>query len=785
VTPPATRPATSAAARLQPPSGVALRTVLDLSSQVLCVCDVQGRIVWSNSGFERALGYGREKVAGRRLTELADAEGRRALVGAGFPADGSAAHAGDGGQAGAVDRRRETAALVTMCCSDGEVRTIDWRIRRDQERALIFAAGRDVTAQVAADEAVRISEARLRAVVGHSPSAIFVKNLSGRYLMANDAWCRLLGRSPEEVVGLTDLDIHAGNARRLSDIEGRLAVDPSVTGELHMETPSGPHDLLVSCFVLSGDDRNRYAVGGIAVDITERKSVEAALREGERLLSAMLEASPDIISLLDHDGRINHVSSAEKQLLGHRHANPSGTELYRLVHPDDFDEVASAFIAMVTGSRSQLHVRYRVRHARGHWVTMDSSAQALVDDEGRFQGAVVVSRDVTSRLESESKLQALRQAAEQASRAKSDFLSRMSHELRTPLNAILGFSQLLQMDELSIQQSETVDHILRAGDHLLKLIDEVLDIARIETGHLELAIRAVYLSEVVSEAISLNRAAAERAEVVVQSAIDADDGPAVLADRQRLLQVLNNLVSNAVKYNRPGGRVDISYQSTPAGRVRLAVADTGQGIRPENMARVFEPFDRLGAEQSGVDGTGVGLALAKNLVERMHGSLEVESVPEVGSTFFVELPQAVLAGGPQGGSARRTTGTSSATFQILLVEDGLASQELIERVVARRPGVLVLGASNGQAALDLARAHHPDLVLLDLDLPDMEASALLEQLGNDAATSSTPVAVLGSERSSGRVRRLLGRGVAGRLAKPVDARALLSLLDAARAASGR
>ena len=777
-----TRPATSATAALQPPSGLGLHTVLDLSSQVLCVCDLHGRIVWSNSGFERALGYVRETVAGRRLADLADAEGRRILVAAGVPAQG--AHTDDvAGRGGAGPR--ETAALVTMRRRDGEVRTIDWRIRIEPDRLLVFAAGRDVTAQVAADEAVRTSEARLRAVVGHSPSAIFVKDLSGRYLMANDAWCRLLGRSPEEVVGLTDLEIHAGNARRLSDIEGRLATDPSVTGELHMETPEGPHDLLLSCFVLNGDDGSRYAVGGIAVDITERKSVEAALREGDRLLNAMLEASPDIISLLDHQGRVNHVSSAERRLLGHQHANPSGTELYALVHPDDFDHVASAFISMVTGSRSQIHVRYRVRHTEGHWVTMDSRAQAQFDEQGRFQGAVVVSRDVTSRLESELKLQALRQSAEQASRAKSDFLSRMSHELRTPLNAILGFSQLLQMDDLAVQQSEAVDHILRAGRHLLALIDEVLDIARIETGHLELAVRAVFLSEVVAEAVMLNRPAAERAEVVVQSTIDLDEGPAVLADRQRLLQVTNSLVSNAVKYNRPGGRVDISCQSTPSGRVRLAVADTGQGIRPGDMARVFEPFDRLGVEQSGVEGTGVGLALAKNLVERMHGSLEVESVPEVGSTFFVELPQAIMADRPQAGSARRTTTAGSAAmFQLLLIEEGLESLDLVERVVARRPGVLVLAAVNGRMAIDLAREHHPDLVLLDLDLPDMEASALLEQLGSDPATSSTPVAVLGSESSNGRVRRLLGRGVAGQLAKPVEARALLSLVDAARAASG-
>lgn len=763
------RATSSTTVGLHPPTGVALRTVLDLSSQVLCVCDLEGRIVWCNLGFERALGFSRAEVLGGRLLDLADVEGQQALE--------AARTAGEDGEV--------TGALARLKDAGGGWRTIDWTVRVDEGRGLVFAAGRDVSEREAADHAVRASEARLRAIVSHSPTAIFVKDLTGRYLLANEAWALLAGRTATSMVGFNDLEIQPANARRILGLEEQLATKPSVTGDLRLDTPDGARDLLVSLFTLVEDDGTRYAICGIATDITERKWAEASLLERQRLLDTILEASPDIISLLDERGRIRHVSSAEQLLLGYRHTDPQDVELLSLVHHDDFDHVASAFIAMATGSRSQLHVRYRVRHADDRWVTVDSRAQAVVGDDGRFLGAVVVTRDVTARLESEERLEALRQAAEQASRAKSDFLSRMSHELRTPLNAILGFSQLLQMDELAVEQNEAVEHILRGGRHLLDLIDEVLDIARIETGHLELSLRPVLVADVVNEVLELNRPMAERAEVAVQSSIDLGDSPAVVADRQRLLQVVLNLVSNAVKYNRPGGHVDISCEATPEGRVRLAVADTGQGIRPEDMSRVFEPFNRLGADPSGAEGTGVGLALTKDLVEMMHGTLAVESVPEVGSTFTVELPLAVVPDGARLGTTRHGGAGSAPTFRVLLVEENLESLELVERVLTRRPGVVVLAAMHGRMALDLAREHRPDLVLLDLVLPDMAGSVVLDELGNDPVTAGIPVAVLSAEAGGGQVRRLLGRGVAGQLAKPIDVRALLSLVDAARAATGK
>ena len=773
--------ATGTSVAVDPPSGVALRTVLDLSSQILSVCDPEGRIVWWNEGFVRALGYGGSEIAGASFLDFVDEEGRAALRSAGLAA-------GAPRRGASTTSSEVTGAVARVQRRDGEWRSVEWTIRVDSSKGLVFLAGRDVTERLAAEREAGAGEARLRAILAHSPSAVYVKDLSCRYLLVNEAWAALAGREVQEMIGLSDAECQPANAAAIAEMELEAtdgSASPTVSS-LRLEVPGGPRDLMVVLFPLPGPDGAPYAFCGIATDVTDRKEIEAAVVERERLLETVLAASPDIISLIDAEGRIGRVSAAEGTMLGHHHAEPTDAELFALVHPDDFDAVASDFIAMVTGSRNQLHERYRVRHAEGEWVTVDSRAQAIVDEDGTFRGAVVVTRDVTDRLRSEERLEALREAAEQASRAKSEFLSRMSHELRTPLNAILGFSQLLEMDELPVPQSDAVDHILRAGRHLLELIDEVLDIARIESGHLELAIRPVLVAEVVAEAIGAVRPMADRSEVVVQNAVDPDEGPAVLADRKRLLQVLTNLVSNGVKYNRPGGRVDVACVPAPEGRVRIAVSDTGQGIAPENLDRVFEPFERLGAAQAGVEGTGVGLSLARRLVDHMQGVLEATSVQEVGSTFTVELPLAVLPEDEGQGPPRSGVGGGGGPlFRVLLVEEDLTSLELVERVLSRRPGVGVLAAMHGRLALDLIRQQRPDLVLLDLRLPDMAGGTLLEELGRDPVTAAIPVALLSDEDSSHQVRRLLGRGVAGQLAKPIDVRALLSLVDAVRAATGR
>ncbi len=428
---------------------------------------------------------------------------------------------------------------------------------------------------------------------------------------------------------------------------------------------------------------------------------------------------------------------------------------------------------------TQLDLTYRVRHADGRWVVLDTRGQAMVGDDGTTVGAVVVSRDVTDELEIEAEMHVAVEAAEQASKAKSDFLSRMSHELRTPLNSVLGFSQLLEMDDLPDNHGEAVGHIMRAGRHLLNLIDEVLDIARIESGNLELLLEPVAIRGVLGDAIDLAGPIAERGDITVVTDFElCPDTFYVLADRQRLLQVMLNLLSNAVKYNRTGGRVGVGVEAVSPSLVRITVTDTGNGIKTQDIDRVFEPFDRLGAETTGVEGTGVGLTLSKYLVERMGGTIAVFSKVGEGTTFTVDLATAAAPEAPVRGPETAPDALPSvATMRVLHIEDNLANLELVEQVLTRSGFVELLAAMSGSLGIELAREHRPHLILLDLHLPDMSGTDLLDALRADPRTAEIPVVVVTADATPSQIQRLRDSGVAAYLTKPIDIRELLRVVE--------
>jgi signal transduction histidine kinase/CheY-like chemotaxis protein len=364
--------------------------------------------------------------------------------------------------------------------------------------------------------------------------------------------------------------------------------------------------------------------------------------------------------------------------------------------------------------------------------------------------------------------------AERANEAKSTFLSRMSHELRTPLTAVLGFSELLEMEDLDDSQRDSVRHIRRAGVHLLELINEVLDISRIEAGTLPLSVEPVEIGRLAEDAIALIRPMAEERSIELPRSVPS--GAFVRADRQRVTQVLLNLLSNAVKYNRQGGRVTVECEEVGA-VVRLSVIDTGHGIAPELLPRLFAPFDRLGAEASGVEGTGVGLALSKALVEAMGGRLSVQSQYGAGSVFTVELPTSerpdLAPVAPQAPHVRQRR----RNVTVLYVEDNSANVDLLTALLARQDGVELVSAMQGRLAVDLARAHQPHLILLDLHLPDVSGEEVLRRLREDELTSSIPVVMLTADASSGQARRLKAMGARDYLTKPLDFTRLLGLLD--------
>ncbi len=374
-----------------------------------------------------------------------------------------------------------------------------------------------------------------------------------------------------------------------------------------------------------------------------------------------------------------------------------------------------------------------------------------------------------------AELTAARQVADRANQAKSEFLSRMSHELRTPLNAIMGFAQVLQLDSLNEEQRDSVTHILRGGRHLLLLINEVLDVARIEAGALSLSPEPVALADIVHHAVELIRPLAAQRNLTIQ--LQPLPNTSALADRQRFNQILFNLLSNAVKYNREHGTVRIFSPSTEPSCVAIVVADTGAGISPDKLALLFTPFERLGAEQSGIEGTGLGLALAKGLAEAMNGSLTVESVIDQGSAFRLELPATETGAVREETTPSRPLTDVGSAGTLVYIEDNLSNVKLMERVLTRRPGVQFLHAGDGGTGITLVRERRPNLVFLDLHLPDGPGEEVLRQLWENPATRTIPVVVLSADATPAQKRRLLASGATAYLTKPFDIGEMLQVID--------
>ncbi|HEX6324248.1 MAG TPA: ATP-binding protein [Vicinamibacterales bacterium] len=375
-----------------------------------------------------------------------------------------------------------------------------------------------------------------------------------------------------------------------------------------------------------------------------------------------------------------------------------------------------------------------------------------------------------------AELAAARAEADAANRAKSEFLSLMSHDLRTPLNAVLGFAQLLESDQLTPEQADHVSHILRGGRHLLALISDVLDITRIESGQLGLSLEPVAVRDLVLETAELVRPLAQQRGITIE-VDDVFEGVAVDADGQRLNQVMLNLLSNAVKYNREHGTVTISGRPASRKRFRIMVTDTGIGLSESQMALMFRPFERLGAEQTSVEGTGLGLALSRTLADAMGGSLGVTSTPGVGSTFWVELArsEAAPAVPKQGPAVPHVVPTRGGV--VLYIEDNLSNVRLLQRILERRPGVRLEHAPTGAMGASLARDTHPDIILLDLHLPDTTGELVLRQLTADARTRDIPKIVVTADATPGLSRRLEAEGAMMCLTKPLNVAEVLRLVD--------
>jgi signal transduction histidine kinase len=413
----------------------------------------------------------------------------------------------------------------------------------------------------------------------------------------------------------------------------------------------------------------------------------------------------------------------------------------------------------------------------GRKIRVTADRQQIV--ELLFSTFEQMSKNFDQLAQANHELQEARIQAERANRAKSQFLSRMSHELRTPLNSINGFAQLLEMSELAPKDLENVRMIGTAGHHLLVLINELLDIGRIEADELGLLLEPVRVADVHEETVHLIGPLAAERGISVEDGAGSPDLH-VVADGQRLKQVLLNLLSNAVKYNHEGGTVRFGWAAV-GDRVRIEVADTGVGIAEESLERLFVPFDRIDAEGTGVEGTGLGLTVSKRLVEVMAGRLTVESEVGVGSTFSVELPRAHIDGAKGNEEASPEAALQSKPLDrettILYIEDDFSSFRLVEQVLQQRLGVTPLHAARGRDGLDLARRYPPKIILLDFNLPDMSGHEVLSILKADRSTEDTPVIMLSADVSPNLMETLREAGASDYLKKPIDVHRLVRVVE--------
>ena len=595
---------------------------------------------------------------------------------------------------------------------------------------------------------------------------------------------KILGVPREQALGKGReklLPAQAAAQHRANDL-GVIRTGEAITFEDTTPRSDGEHVYRSVKFPVRDSDGRIYGVRGISTDVTEQRTAE---RERERALADLQEALADLqeaqrlarVGSWSWNPDTEQVSwSAQMYAIFGRDPErgpPSIGEFVAYAHPEDRDRVADAY-GQARAGQAAFELECRIVAGPGVQRTVHILAHEDPVRRGGYLGTV---QDVTRQRRAERERLELLQAsarAESANRAKSEFLARMSHELRTPLNAIIGFSQVLQLERLEPRHSEDIGHILTAGNHLLALVNEVLDLARIESGQMTISREPVALADAVHDALALLAPMARERHVSLGIDTDglADDGH-VYADRNRFKQVLLNVLSNAIKYNRPGGRVDVSFQITEGTRVRTMIADTGIGIAPAHLDKPFEPFERLGAEQTDVDGTGLGLALSMGLIEAIGGAIEVQSTVGVGTTFVIDLAAAErLAGEGQpspGDQALPELGGPDAKRQLILyIEDNLSNLTLVERILERRVSVELISSMQGTLGLELAHQHHPDLIVLDLHLPDMPGSEVLTRLKTDPITREIPVIVLTADASGRQSERVRQLGAIDYLTKPLD-----------------
>ncbi|RZI84751.1 MAG: response regulator [Rubrivivax sp.] len=629
------------------------------------------------------------------------------------------------------------------------------------------------------------------------PCGLLLVGLDEHILDANERMARMLGHTVASLRGLSWLSLLPKAARLMH----HTCVAPLLSAHGHVDEISLPwlaaDGSTVDTLINAGRTTHQGEVATwLAVfQLRERRQLEEELFHAKRVA----EQVPGMLFLLrrkaDSRWQLLYASEGVRDLfdVSPLQAVADPAVLWRAMHTDDLHAIQEALRTSGDQMRS-LRIEYRVWLAgQERWHETHATPQRESDGGLLWHGYTC---DITERKAMEAATRD-RQAAEQASEAKSAFLARVSHELRTPLNGILGFSKLMLLDTkapLEPDQRRKARYIEEAGQVLLRLVNEVMDISRIETGHIDLNMVSLALPAVVQDAVRMVEPMAEQHGVRIS--VKAERQPQVQADSHRLTQVLINLLSNAIKYGPAGGQVAVTVTAHPDEGASVEVADQGPGLSPQQQAELFQPFNRLGAERTGVEGTGLGLIITRGLVELMGGELAVSSVPGEGCRFVVRLPlqpaqavpttdqpdRALSGGSPFDHSipaADAPKEAPAAALQVLYVEDNPINMLLMASVLEQRPACHLLPANSGAAALDVVKQVRPDLLLVDIHLPDTDGVACLETLRSARPDlAGVPAIAVSADALADDIEGALAHGFAAYWTKPLDVAQVLARMDA-------
>jgi PAS domain S-box-containing protein len=534
----------------------------------------------------------------------------------------------------------------------------------------------------------------------------------------------------------------------------------------------------------------------IGTDNTARKQVEAEqklldqrLRDQQFYTRSLIESNIDALITTDPAGIITDVNKQMEALTGCTRDELIGAP-FKNYFTDP--ERAEAGIKRVLIASKVTDYELTARARDGKETVVSYNATTFHDRDRKLQGVFAAARDVTDRKrfertlqENNLELERAKAAAEKANLAKSEFLSSMSHELRSPLNAILGFAQLINSDSPppTPTQTASIDQILHAGWYLLDLINEILDLAQIESGKLALSREPTSLAEVMLECQAMMEPQGQQRGI--RMTFPQSGMPFYVdADRTRLKQVLINLLSNAIKYNQANGTVVVDYTASTPGRLRVSVRDSGPGLSAEMLTQLFQPFNRLGRESSREEGTGIGLVMSKRLVELMGGTIGVASTIGSGSVFWFELnsvdsPQLVVNPAGPAAIALAPAAHGAPLRTLLYVEDNPANLKLVEQLIVRRPDMRLLVATDGDLGVQLALANHPDVILMDINLPGISGIEALKILREDPATAHIPVVALSANAMPRDIEKGLQAGFFRYLTKPIRVNEFMNTLDVA------